>query len=79
MKQKIAQANFKNNETSKSLDDLNSTHSDLCGKIYNKLDDLNTKFRDNPKDIEIIINGKTFVNIFKVIKEKLGRKEEKKI
>ena len=72
-------ANFKNNETSKSLDDLNSTHSDLCGKIYNKLDDLNTKFRDNPKDIEIIINGKTFVNIFKVIKEKFGRKEEKKI
>ena len=95
---------FKNNETSKSIDDLQQKYRDLCTQIdevkdfllfkkifekaqgkdqedifknaYTKLISLKGKFRDNPKNIEAIINDKDYENIFKDIKEELGRKDE---
>ena len=95
---------FKNNETSKSIDDLQQKYRDLCTQIdevkdfllfkkifekaqgkdqealfknaYTKLISLKGKFRENPKNIEAIINDKDYENIFKDIKEELGRKDE---
>ena len=97
-------AYLRNNETSKSVDDLINTHKDLCDQIkevkdfllfkkifedtkgkdqedrfskaYNKLKELKIKFKENPNNIEVIFNDKDFVNIFKEIKEELGRKDE---
>jgi hypothetical protein len=43
---------------------------------YDKLTSLKTTFTENPKNIEAIINDKPYENIFKDIKEELGRKDE---
>ena len=44
---------------------------------YNKLNELKKTFKDNPKNIEVIFNNEKFKNIFKLIKDELGKKDEK--
>jgi len=43
-----------------------------------KLNDLKKSFLNNSSNIETIFNNKEFVNIFKSIKEELGKKDESK-
>ena len=46
-------------------------------EAYGKLNDLKKTFKDNPKNIEVIFNNEKFKNIFKLIKDELGKKDEK--
>ena len=50
--------------------------ADRFDLAYITLYRLKEKFRDNPKDIEVIFNDKDFLDIFKDIKEELGRINE---
>ena len=49
---------------------------DRFSKAYFKLEELKGKFKENPKNIEVIFNDKSFKNIFEKIKEELSRKDE---
>ena len=49
---------------------------DRFNKAYFKLEELKGKFKENPKNIEVIFNDKSFKNIFEKIKEELSRKDE---
>ena len=50
--------------------------ADRFNDAYKKLNSLKITFTENPKNIEAIINDKAYENIFKDIKEELGRKDE---
>ena len=61
----------------KIFEDTKGTNQEeRFSKAYFKLEELKGKFKENPKNIEVIFKDESFKNIFEKIKEELGRKDE---